>query len=420
MSSSPLALAGGQIANNNAPTFLTRNSPNDPNTQPHNPHISESMHLKHFISKALATLLLLTASLQADQTRVYFGTNKSAGIYTAQLDTADGTLSPLTLAAAIKAPGFIALHPNQQFLYATIIGFEKPNTSGVAAFRIKDDGTLDLINTLPSGGNGACHVSVDATGQSLVLAHYSSGSAAAFKINSDGSLVATDSLHTHTGSGEHPKRQKAPHPHSAFIHPNNQFVYVPDLGIDKVMIYRLSAEQGIITPAGHADVPGGSQGPRHMKFSADGKQAYILNELSPNVATYTVDFETGQLHYLDTDAVFSDGNTPEMMTCAEIRLHPNGNFIYTSTRDLNQNGLDMLSTFKRSADGSLQLISNTPASVSVPRNFNIDPSGQWLIVGGQKSSTLAIFAVEPESGALTLKQNDIPFDGGAICVEFLK
>ena len=367
------------------------------------------------------TLLLLGlfhSSLQAEQTRVYFGTSQSAGIYTANLDTELGTLSPLRLAATIKSPGFIALHPTQPFLYATTSGFEKPNTAGVAAFRIKDDGILDLINTLPSGGNGACHVSVDATGQTLALAHYSSGSAAAFKIAADGSIVATDSLHTHTGSGEHPKRQTAPHPHSAFIHPNNQFVYVPDLGIDKVMIYRLSADQATLTAAGHADVPGGTQGPRHMKFSTDGKQAYVLNELSLNVATYTVDITTGQLNYRDSKSVFIDGSTPNRMTCAEIRVHPNGNYIYTSTRDLDQKGRDTLSTFKRSANGSLQLIANTPASVSIPRNFNIDPSGQWLIVGGQKSSTLAIFAVDPESGALTLKQTEIPFDGGAICVEF--
>ncbi|CAA6677421.1 MULTISPECIES: lactonase family protein [unclassified Lentimonas] len=370
-----------------------------------------------------ATLLLLTllcSQLQAEQTQVYFGTSNSTGIYTATLDTELGILSPITLAAKIKSPGFIALHPKHPFLYATTSGFEKPNTAGVAAFRIKDDGTLHLINTLPSSGNGACHVSIDSTGQSLVLAHYSSGSAAAFKIKPDGSLVATNSLHTHTGSGKDPKRQQRPHPHSAFIHPNNQFVYVPDLGIDKVMIYRLFPDQGIITPAGHADVPGGSQGPRHMKFSADGKQAYVLNELSLNVATYTVDLNTGQLHYLDTDSVLSYGSIPEKMTCAEIRVHPNGNFIYTSTRDLDKKGRDTLSTFTRSENGSLQLIANTPASVSVPRNFNIDPSGQWLIVGGQKSSTLAIFAVDPKSGALTLKQTDIPFDGGAICVEFVK
>ena len=194
---------------------------------------------------------------------------------------------------------------------------------------------------------------------------------------------------------------------------------MPDLGIDKVVIYQLSPDTATLTPAGHAEVPGGGQGPRHMKFSSDGHYAYVLNELSLNVATFEVS-STGQLHYLDSQSVFTDDATSDSMSCAEIRLHPNGEFIYTSTRDLNQAGRDTLSTFKRAADGSLQLIANTPATVSVPRNFNIDPSGQWLIAGGQKSSTLAIFSINQETGALTLKRSDIPFEGQPICVEFLK
>ena len=283
--------------------------------------------MNSLIRTTLALLGFCCIALQAKQTPVYFGTSQSKGINTATLDTELGTLSPLTLAAEIAAPGFIAIHPNQQFLYATTAGFNKPNTAGVAAYRIQPDHSLELINKLPSGGRGACHLSIDATGQALVVAHYSSGSAAAFTINDDGSLVATDSLHAHSGSGEHPTRQKGPHPHSAFIHPNNQFVYVPDLGIDKVMIYQLNAATGALTPAGHAEVPGSSQGPRHMKFSADGQHAYVLNELSLNVATYAVDTTTGQLNYIDSQSVFTNGSTPERISCAEIRIHPNGKFI---------------------------------------------------------------------------------------------
>lgn len=380
------------------------------------------MMTRHTLSILLLPLALLITSLNAEQARVYFGTSNSPGIYTGELNTESGALSPLTLAAAIESPGFIAVHPNQQFLYSTTAGFDKPNHAGVAAYRINQDGSLALLNKLASEGKGACHLSVDATGQALVVAHYSSASATALKILPDGSLAHTGSVHQHSGSGTHPKRQKEPHPHSAFIHPNNQFAYVPDLGIDQVVIYRLDPTSGTITPAGHADVPGGSQGPRHMKFSNDGKQAYVLNELSLTVATYSVNLQNGQLDHVDTQSVFTNGNQQEFgtMSCAEIRIHPNGQFIYTSTRDLKGQGRDILSTFKRANDGSIELIANTPAAVHFPRNFNINPNGNWLIVGGQKSSSLAIFAIDPTSGALTLKQTDIPFDGGAICVEFLK
>lgn len=378
------------------------------------------MNLKHILPTALTALLFFTATLKAEHTRVYFGTSNSRGIYTSELDSESGSLAPLTLAAKIGSPGFIAIHPNQQFLYATTSGFETPNNAGVAAFKIQADGTLELINKLPSGGSGACHLSIDPTGQSLVVVHYSSGSTASFQILPDGALAATESLHAHSGSGEHPKRQNKPHPHSAFIHPYNQFVYVPDLGIDQIIIYQLSPELGTLTPIGSADVPGGSQGPRHMKFSPDGTHAYVLNELSLTVATYAVDLATGELLYLDSQSVFTDSKTPDQMTCAEIRLHPNGRFVYTSARDLNETDRDTLSTFQRASDGTLELIDNTPANVSIPRNFNIDPTGRWLIAGGQNSSTLTIFSINPDTGELNLKQSDIPFDGGPICIEFIK
>ena len=367
------------------------------------------------------TLALLHSFVSAEQLRTYFGTSKSAGIYTATFDTATGRLSLITLATAIQSPGFLAVHPNQQCLYSTNAAFQKPNTGGVAAFRIHNDGSLTLLNKQPTEGRGACHLSIDATGQSVVAANYGSGNVAAFKILEDGSLAPSGSTHQHTGSGQHSKRQRAPHPHSAFIHPHNQYVYVPDLGTDKVMIYSLDSAQGALTPAGHADVPGGSQGPRHMKFSKDGKHAYVLNELSLSVATYSVNPGNGQLDHIETISVFTEGNAPELdtMSCAEIRIHPNGKWIYASARDLEGQGRDTLSTFQRTQDGTLKLIANTPASVHFPRNFNIDPTGQWLIAAGQRSSTLAIFSIAPTTGALTLKHTDIPFAGQPICVEFL-
>lgn len=159
-----------------------------------------------------------------------------------------------------------------------------------------------------------------------------------------------------------------------------------------------------------------------MKFSADGHYAYVLNELALTVATFSVNPDNGQLDHIDTLSVFTKDNAaePDTMSCAEIRIHPNGNWIYTSTRDLEAQGRDTLSTFQRTPDGTLQLIANTPASVHFPRNFNIDPTGQWLIAAGQKSSTLAIFSINPATGELTLKRTDIPFEGQPICVEFAK
>lgn len=381
---------------------------------------SDTMSLK-YLSTALASLLLLQQSAEAELLRTYFGTSRSAGIYTGVFDTDSGELSPITLAAETNAPGFLAIHPNHRFLYATNAAFQQPTPGGVAAFRIQPNGGLSLVNQQPTSGRGTCHLNLDPGGQVLLAANYTSGTVNAFKILTDGSISPAVTTHQHQGAGAHPKRQKAPHPHSVLIHPYYHYAYVPDLGMDQVVIYSLEQDRGALKRAGEANVPGGSQGPRHMKFSLDGKHAYVLNELSLSLASYSVSGSNGQLEYIDSISVFSADNQQATgsMTCAEIRVHPNGQWIYTSTRDLEDQGRDTLSTFKRAPDGSLSLISNTPAGVDFPRNFNIDPTGQWLIAAGQRSSTLAIFSIDPHSGMLILHQSDIPFQGQPICVEFL-
>lgn len=375
----------------------------------------------NIFNKLLLPLVLVHAFLPAQAARlVYFGTSQSEGIYSAEFDSEKGSLAPIRLAVEIASPGFLATHPNKQYLYSTTAGFEKPNTGAVAAFRIHEDGSLSLLNKQPTLGRSACHLSIDTTGKTLIAANYSSGSVSAFPIRTDGTLAPASSTHQHIGSALDPKRQKQPHPHSVFIHPNNRHVYVPDLGIDKVMIYELDPARAKLTLSGFADVPGGSQGPRHMKFSSDGKFAYVLNELSLSIASYSVNLKNGDLDYIDTQSVFTNGIAADGMSCAEIRIHPSEQWIYASIRDLNGQGRDALSTFQRATDGSIKLIANTPAAVYFPRNFNIDPSGKWLIVGGQRSSTLAIFSINQDSGALTLKSADIPFNGQPTCVEFLQ
>lgn len=376
---------------------------------------------QNILNKLLLPLVLVHTFLPAQAARlVYFGTSQSEGIYTAEFDSEKGSLAPIRLAVEIASPGFLATHPNKQNLYSTTAGFEKPNTGAVAAFRIHEDGSLSLLNKQPTLGRSACHLSIDTTGKTLIAANYSSGSVSAFPIRIDGTLAPAFSTHQHIGSALDPKRQKEPHPHSVFIHPNNRHVYVPDLGIDKVMIYELDPAHAKLTLSGFADVPGGSQGPRHMKLSSDGKFAYVLNELSLSIASYSVNLKNGDLEYIDTQSVFTNGIAPKGMSCAEIRIHPSEQWIYASIRDLNGQGRDALSTFQRATDGSIKLIANTPAAVYFPRNFNIDPSGKWLIVGGQRSSTLAIFSINQDSGALTLKSAEIPFNGQPTCVEFLQ
>lgn len=378
----------------------------------------------HFPIKQSIYLLSCLIGLvsHAETLNVYFGTFGDKGIQHAIFDSTDGSLTTPTKVADLNHAGFITIHPNKQFLYSTASNNARKGIGQVAAFKINSDHSLTPLNKQSSEGTNPCHVSMDPSGSTLMVANYNSNaSIASYRVKADGSLTPPQSVHTHEGSGADPKRQTSPHPHSIFANPSGRFAYVPDLGMDSVEIYALDANTAKLTAVGSAKVPGGAKGPRHMKFSQDGKFAYVLNELSLEVATYSADSQTGALEYIASISTMQDRSDIERMTCAEIRVHPSGEFIYSSNRDLLGNGRDTISVYARDQEtGLLTLIQNEPARVWIPRNFNIDPSGNWLITGGQKSKDLALFKIDTSTGRLKPHGENIPFDGSPTCIEFLK
>ena len=276
----------------------------------------------------LVSLLFFSPLLtQAGTMKVYLGTQGrglSKGIYLCDLDSETGRLTKPKLAAEISGAGFLALHPNGKYLYSTARG----DGNQVAAFQIGKDYMLNPINLQPSEGSGPCHVSVDRTGTCLMVANYGSGSVAALKIDEDGSLVKSASAHQHEGSSINLRRQKGPHAHSIYPGPDNKFAYSPDLGIDQVVIYNLDAATATLKRAGTARTKAGA-GPRHMKFSKDGRQAYVLTELHLTVAVYDRNPESGLLGTAKQEVSCLPANSnSEGMSCSEIRVHPC--LLYTS------------------------------------------------------------------------------------------
>jgi 6-phosphogluconolactonase len=358
--------------------------------------------------KIVTAATLLCTGVQAELERVYIGTKQSKGIYFADLDPATGTLSTPQLAAETKNCGFIALHPNGKWLYST----------EVTAFEINTDGSLTPLNTQTTDGVNACQISLDATRQCAMVAYYNSGSVASFQTLEDGSLSDAKSFYNHEGSGEDPKRQNKPHAHSVFTNPDNTYAYASDLGTDKIMIYKIDPAAGTLTPAGEAIIPGSAMGPRHLKWNAEGSFVYVINELDLSV-TVLKSIADGQLEAIETVSILPPDADKSKMACAEIRIHPNGKFIYASNRDLTEQGRDSITVFSRFEDG-FQRLETTPAHVWIPRNFNIDPSGKWMLVGGMKSNDIAIFSVDPTTGLLKFTGNKVPFPGAPICFEFMK
>lgn len=368
--------------------------------------------------KALLTALALTlsASLSAESIKVYLGTQgrgESKGIYLANLNLETGALSEPKLAAEVAGCGFLALHPTKQFLYSTARG----DGNAVASFKIKSDGMLEAINQQPSEGNGPCHVSLDNTGKVLLVANYGSGSVAALQIKEDGSLAKSTSAHQHEGSSVNEARQKGPHAHSFYPGPDNKFAYAPDLGIDRVVIYKLDSASATLTKVGAAELHPGA-GPRHMKFSKDGKQAYILNELHLTISVFDRDPATGLLKRKQEVQCLEKGIDHNGMSCSEIRVHPSGKFVYAANRDSKNVGRDSVSVFKVLKEGNLERIQRVKAKVNIPRNIGVDPTGQWLLVAGQRTGNVPVFKIR-KNGKLKFNGNEIKV-ANAMCIEFLK
>lgn len=366
-------------------------------------------------------LLVFTATAMltavAETIPLYIGTTgrgEARGIYQARLDLDSGELSSPGLAAAAPAPGFLAIAAEGRFLYATS-RMEESGDGAVAAFAVAEDGALRELGRRPSGGNGPCFVGLDASGRTLLVANYGSGSVASFAVKADGSLGPLASRFDHQGSSVNEQRQTGPHAHSIYAGPDNRFAYAPDLGIDEVVIYALDPAKATLTRAGTAKTPPGS-GPRHMKFGRDGRQAYVLGELSLSVVVFDRDAGDGSLAQVQDIRVFEDGQLRDEMTCSEILVSPDGRFVYTANRDVGGRGRDSLSVFSVLDGGRLAWLQNVPAEVSIPRNIKLSPDGRWLLVAGQESGGVPVFRVGTD-GRLRFSGHraSVP---GAMCVVF--
>jgi len=351
---------------------------------------------------------------------LFLGTYTSAGgasrgIYAVRLDPASGHLSDPVLAAATPNPTFLAWHPDGRTLYA--LG-ESGSVNGkpggaLTAFRHEAaTGTLTPLATEPTGGASLAHVGIDATGRVAAVISYHGSQLASFPLGADGKPGARASLITHAGQlGPNTKRQDKPHPHSVTFSPDNRFVYVCDLGLDRILHYRLDPATARLTAAGETSTQPGA-GPRHSKFSADGKFLYVINELDSTITTYAVEPATGALWPLQSLSTLPAGFTGENI-CAEIRLSPDGRFAYGSNR-----GHDSLAVFARdAATGTLRLIEIVSAGGKHPRNFSLSPDGRRLVCANRDSDNLVVFKVDAATGRLSAVGRPTPVPQ-AVCVLF--
>ncbi len=364
-------------------------------------------------SSFLAFLFLATVA-QAAPIHVYFGTGgrDAKGIYRAPFDSDSGKLGPARLAAEIGSPGFLALHPDGKKLYAVARVEGGP---GVAGYRIKENGDLERINTSTIGDGGGTHVAVHPSGKFLLTAQYGGGSTALFPLDADGKLGKAVVTEHEGGSKVVKGRQDSPHPHQCGFSPDGRFALVPDLGMDAIVIYKVDAEKPAISHHGLAmSVPGG--GPRHMRFSVDGKFIYLLNELSLSVTSFAWDAEKGTAKELSTTpSLTEEVKAKETFNSAsEILVHPNGRFVFSANR-----GNDSVTAYLADpATAKLTVTEIEPIRGAWPRNINLDPSGKWLLAAGAHSNTVSVHAIDQKTGELAYQRNGIISVPGPICIVF--
>lgn len=343
---------------------------------------------------------------------------ESRGIYTVRLDPATGILSEPVLVAETPNPTFLAWHPDGRTLYAVGEGPAPDGkiTGGAVAFTFDGTGKLAPLNARGAGGAGTTHIAADASGRLLVTVSYGGGQVAAYPLLPDGKIGERTSFIPHAGpSGPNRSRQEKPHPHSVTISPDNRFAFVADLGLDRVLAYRLDPAAGTLTP--HEPVfittPPGT-GPRHTKFSRDGRHFYILNEIDGSVSSCAYDAVRGAgtpIQHIST--LPADFKVTDPDRAAEIRLSSDDRFVYCSNR-----GHDSIAVFARdSATGLLSLVEITPTGGKHPRNFNLSPDGRWLVCANRDSDNVTVFRVDADTGRLTRTPQTLHVPQ-AVCVLF--
>ena len=350
----------------------------------------------------------------AEVVPVYFGTGGpgAKGIYRATFDPKSGKLTAAELAAEVGSPGFLALHPDRTKLYAVANFAGGP---GAIGYTIGAGGALEAINSAPTGDGGGAHIAVHPSGKFLLTAQYGGGSTALFPLDAAGKLGPAQLVKHAGGSGVVKPVQEKPHAHMVAFSPDGRFALVPDLGLDGIVIYRIDLAKPAIERHGFAvSVPGG--GPRHMKFSPDGKFIYLLNELSLSVSTFGWDAAAGTAQRLaDVPALSAEVKAKEASnSAAEILVHASGRFVYSSNR-----GHDTVTVYRADpATAELKVIQVQPVRGAFPRNINLSPDGGWLLAAGADSNTVAVHKVNQMTGELTYQTKGVINVPAPICILF--
>jgi 6-phosphogluconolactonase len=329
--------------------------------------------------------------------QVFVGTytdKQSKGIYSFQFDPVDGKVTAPELSATTDNPSFMVVDKQRKHLYAVNENAKgEKNSGGVTVFAINGP-HLKELQSVSSMGADPAYVTLDNTGRYLLVANYTGGNMAVFPIEQDGKLGKPTAFLQHQGSSVNKERQAGPHAHSIQMSNDNQFAFVADLGLDKVMVYRFDARKGTLAPTGALTLPAGA-GPRHVAFAPNGNFVYVTNEMASTLSFFSFDAKTPSWENVQTVSTLP--SPMESNSTAEITTDREGRFLYVSNR-----GDDSIVEFAIDPKtGFLTNVQRTQTGGKTPRFFTLDPTGKWMFVANQDSNDIFLFKVDENTGKLT-------------------
>jgi len=358
-------------------------------------------------------LLLICLQASAQKLDLFVGTytsGNSKGIYVYTFDQKTGELKERSIAENVSNPSFLSLSPNKQYLYAANEnGGKEPGE--ISSFRYdKSSGKLTFINKVPSSGDHPCYIM--STGKYVIAGNYSGGNLTVNPVK-DGQLQPAVQVLQHEGKSIDTLRQEKAHVHATILSPDRKYLFVPDLGMDEVWIYpfKEDAEKPVDElKAVRVKIAEGS-GPRHIAFSSNGKFVYLVQELSGTVSAFR--FNKGNMQLIQSISSYPSNYLGELGS-ADIHLSPDGKFLYAS----NRGNSNTIAIFKvDGGSGKLKLRDIIPTKGIKPRNFAIDPSGNFLLVANQDSNNIVVFKRNQSNGSLAFTGIEAKV-GNPVCLLF--
>ncbi len=341
---------------------------------------------------------------EPDQVLFYTGSSNGSISHPISLCKLDYKTFKISVVDSFKGShgsSYLALSPDRQFMYAIdkTLWDTSSGEQRVSSFRINSASYgLEYLNSQSSKGQGPCHVFCNKDRSYIFTANYNSGSLAAFPLDENGEILPASDVYQGTGSGPNQQRQTSAHAHYVTLDRDENFLLSPDLGSDRVLIFKFDPSEGklIPNPAQPFFQTAPGAGPRHLDFHPNGQYLYVINELNGTLTACSFQSSTGEVAEINTASTLPD-DFIGFNGSAAVRVHPNGKFVYAS----NRGDLNSIAGFRILDDGSLERIQILTGVPDRPRDFNIDPSGKFMLVAGERSDDIELYLIDADTGELS-------------------